>query len=63
MKTWVLITTILLSTPEKDYSGVVIYEFDNEIACDIELKKQQNVNVLFSDIFEVKVDSRCEEKM
>ena len=62
MKTWVLITTILLSTPEKDYSGVVIYEFDNEIACDIELKKQQNVNVLFSDIFEVKVDSRCEEK-
>ena len=62
MKTWVLITTILLSTPEKDYSGVVMYEFDNEIACDIELKKQQNVNVLFSDIFEVKVDSRCEEK-
>ena len=62
MKTWVLITTILLSTPEKDYSGVVIYEFDNEIACDIELKKQQNVNVMFSDIFEVKVDSRCEEK-
>ena len=62
MKTWVLITTILLSTPEKDYSGVVIHEFYNEIACDIELKKQQNVNVLFSDIFEVKVDSRCEEK-
>ena len=62
MKTWVLITTILLSTPEKDYSGVVIYEFDNEIACDIELKKQQNVNVMFSDIFEVKVDSKCEEK-
>ena len=62
MKTWVLITTILLSTPENDYSGVVIHEFDNEIACDIELKKQQNVNVLFSDIFEVKVDSKCEEK-
>ena len=62
MKTWVLVTTILLSTPEKDYSGVVIYEFDNEIACDIELKKQQNVNVMFSDIFEVKVDSKCEEK-
>ena len=31
MKTWVLITTILLSTPEKDFSGVVIHEFDNEI--------------------------------
>ena len=62
MKTWVLITTILLSTPEKDYSGVVILEFDNEIACDIELKKQTNVNVMFSNIFEVKVDSKCEEK-
>ena len=62
MKTWVLVTTILLSTPEKDYSGVVIYEFDNEIACDIELKKQQNVNVMFSNIFEVKIDSNCEEK-
>ena len=46
MKTWVLVTTILLSTPEKDYSGVVIYEFDNEIACDIELKKQTNVKVI-----------------
>ena len=62
MKTWVLVTTILLSTPEKDFYGVLIHEFDNEIACDIELNKQQNVNVLFSDIFEVKVDSRCEEK-
>jgi len=62
MKTWVLVTTILLSTPEKDYSGVVIYEFDNEIACDIELKKQTNVNVMFSNIFEVKVDSKCKEK-
>ena len=62
MKTWVLITTILLSTPEKDYSGVVIREFDNEIACDIELKKQTNVNVMFSNIFEVKIDSKCEEK-
>ena len=55
-------STILLSTPEKDYSGVVIHEFDNEIACDIELKKQTNVNVMFSNIFEVKVDSKCEEK-
>ena len=62
MKTWVLVTTILLSTPEKDYSGVVIYEFDNEIACDIELNKQTNVNVMFSNIFEVKIDSKCEEK-
>ena len=62
MKTWGLFTTILLSTPEKDYSGVVIHEFDNEIACDIELKKQTDVNVMFSNIFEVKVDSKCEEK-
>ena len=42
--------------------GVVIHEFDNEIACDIELKKQTNVNVMFSNIFEVKIDSKCEEK-
>ena len=62
MKTWVLVTTILLTTPEKDYSGVVIHEFDNEIACDIELKKQTTVNVMFSNIFEVKIDSKCEEK-
>ena len=53
MKTWVLITTILLSTPEKDYSGVVIHEFDNEIACDIELKKQKNVNVLFLSLIHI----------
>ena len=62
MKTWVLVTTILLSTPEKDFSGVLIHEFDNEIACDIELNKQKNVNVMVSNIFEVKVNSKCEEK-
>ena len=62
MKTWVLVTTILLSTPEQDFSGVLIPEFDNEIACDIELNKQKNVNVMFSNIFEVKVNSKCEEK-
>ena len=61
MKTWVLITTILLSTPEKDYSGVVIHEFDNEIACDIELKNHTNVYVMLSIIFEVKIDSICED--
>ena len=43
-------------------TGIVPKEVAEEIKRKIELKKQQNVNVMFSDIFEVKVDSKCEEK-
>ena len=46
----------------KRFFWCCLHEFDNEIACDIELNKQKNVNVMFSNIFEVKVDSKCEEK-
>ena len=62
MKTWVLITTILLSTPEKDFSGVVVYEFKNRIECDVRLQKTQNMEIDFNHFMSMKVDYRCEEK-
>ena len=48
MKAWVLITTILFSTPEKDFSGVVVYEFKNRIECDVRLQKTQNMEIDFN---------------
>ena len=62
MKAWVLITTILFSTPEKDFSGVVIYEFKNRIECDVRLQKTQNMEIEFNHFMSMKVDNRCEEK-
>ena len=62
MKAWLLITTILFSTPEKDFSGVVIYEFKNRIECDVRLQKTQNMEIEFNHFMSMKVDNRCEEK-
>ena len=62
MKAWVLITTILFSTPEKDFSGVVVYEFKNRVECDVRLQKTQNMEIDFNHFMSMKVDNRCEEK-
>ena len=62
MKACLLITTILFSTPEKDFSGVVIYEFKNRIECDVRLQKTQNMEIEFNHFMSMKVDNRCEEK-
>ena len=62
MKAWLLITTILFSTPEKDFSGVVVYEFKNRIECDVRLQKTQNMEIEFNHFMSMKVDNRCEEK-
>ena len=62
MKSWLLITTILFSTPEKDFSGVVIHEFKTQVECDMRLQEEKNINMIFRDLFEVKIDNRCEEK-
>ena len=62
MKAWVLITTILFSTPEKDFSGVVIHEFKNRVECDVRLQKTQNMEIEFNHFMSMKVDNRCEEK-
>ena len=62
MKAWLLITTILFSTPEKDFSGVVIHEFKNRIECDVRLQKTQNMEIEFNHFMSMKGDNRCEEK-
>ena len=62
MKTVLLITTILITTPEKDFSGVVVYEFKNRIECDVRLQKTQNMEIDFNHFMSMKVDNRCEEK-
>ena len=62
MKAWVLITTILFTTPEKDFSGVVVYEFKNRVECDVRLQKTQNMEIDFNHFMSMKVDNRCEEK-
>ena len=39
MKTFLLITSIMMTTPEKDFSGVVVEEFKSKTECIIRLDK------------------------
>ena len=61
MKTFLLITSIIMTTPEKDFSGVVIEEFKTKTECAVRLDKHQDIMVNFG-IMKVEVKRKCEEK-
>ena len=61
MKTFLLITTIMMNTPEKDFSGVVVQEYDSRIQCTMQLDKQQDIMVDFG-LMKVEILRKCEEK-
>jgi|TARA_R100000742_G_C4248024_1_gene66685 hypothetical protein len=63
MKTWLLITTIFFTTPEKDFSGVVIHEFEHKVECDMRLEETQNIDMVFDNLISIKVETKCEEKI
>ena len=60
MKTFVLITSIMMMTPEKDFSGVVVEEFKTKTECVIRLDKHQDLMVDFGMI-KIEVKRKCEE--
>ena len=60
MKSFVLITSIMMMTPEKDFSGVVVEEFKTKTECVIRLDKHQDIMVDFGMI-KVEVKRKCEE--
>jgi hypothetical protein len=61
MKTFLLITTVLFTTPEKDFSGVVVQQFDQKVGCIVALEKLQEVNMSFG-VMKVQILHKCEEK-
>ena len=61
MKTFLLITTVMFTTPEKDFSGVVVEEFKSKTECAVRLDKHQDIMVNFG-IMKVEVKRKCEEK-
>ena len=61
MKTFILITSIIMTTPEKDFSGVVIEEFSDKTQCVMRLDKHSDIMVDFG-IMKVEVKRKCEEK-
>ena len=60
MKSFVLITSIMMMTPEKDFSGVVVEEFKTKTECVIRLDKHQDIMVDFGMI-KIEVKRKCEE--
>ena len=61
MKTFLLITTIMMNAPEKDFSGVVVQEYDSRIQCTMQLDKHQDIMVDFG-LMKVEILRKCEEK-
>jgi len=61
MKTFVLITTILFTTPDKDHQAVIVEEFPSQAFCESEMKDYWSVNVV--DLVTIKVDQQCVEKV
>ena len=41
MKTFLLITTIMFTTPEKDFSGTIIQTFKSQVECSMALEKKK----------------------
>jgi len=60
MKTFLLITSIMMTTPEKDFSGVVVESFKTKTECVIRLDKHQDLVVDFGMI-KVEIKRKCKE--
>ena len=61
MKTFLLITTVMMSTPDKDFSGVIVEEFPSKIQCTMKLDKHPNTMIDFG-LMKIEVNRKCEEK-
>ena len=61
MKTFLLITTVMFTTPDKDFSGVIVEEFPSKIQCTMKLDNHPNTMIDFG-LMKVEVNRKCEEK-
>tara|TARA_B100000073_G_scaffold342408_1_gene345463 strand:+ start:111 stop:305 length:195 start_codon:yes stop_codon:yes gene_type:complete len=62
MKTFLLITTVMFTTPEKDFSGVIVQEFEHLVTCKVALEKHQDISMNFGGVMSIDVKHKCEEK-
>ena len=62
MKTVFLITTILITTPEKDFSGMMLEELSSIVDCNMRLKTLDDVNLEFNGVMTLEVKHKCEVK-
>ena len=60
MKTFLLITTVMMSTPDKDFSGVIVEELPSKIQCTMKLDNQPNTMIDFG-LMKIEVNRKCEE--
>ena len=62
MKTVFLITTILITTPEKDFSGMMLEELSSMVDCNMRIKNLDDVNLKFNGVMTLEVKHKCEVK-
>ena len=61
MKTFLLITTVMFTTPDKDFSGVIVEQFPSKIQCIMQLDKHPNTMIDFG-VIGIDIKRKCEEK-
>ena len=61
MKTFLLITTVMFTTPDKDFSGVIVEQFPSKIQCTMQLDKHPNTMIDFG-VIGIDIKRKCEEK-
>jgi hypothetical protein len=62
MKTVLLITTILITTPEKDFTGMMVEELRHMVDCTMRLKNEKEVDLNFNGVMTLQVRHKCEVK-
>ena len=62
MKTVILITTVLFTTPEKDFSGIMLEEMNSMVNCSMRLKNLEDLDLKFNGVMTLQVKHKCEVK-
>ena len=52
----------MFTTPEKDFSGVIVQEFEHMVTCKVALEKHQDISMNFGGVMSIDVKHKCEEK-
>tara|TARA_B100000287_G_C20658980_1_gene789527 strand:+ start:353 stop:517 length:165 start_codon:yes stop_codon:yes gene_type:complete len=53
---------VILTTPEKDFSGTIVQAYKHKIECEVALQKQSDIEMDFSGLMSIHIKSKCEEK-
>lgn len=58
MGEWLLITTIFIALPDRDFHGTIVHNYDNKIECEMHLDRSKELFMNFGPI-DIDITSDC----